>query len=104
VRGLIRRLGDYWMLAKPRPTVMALITVMAGYQIGLRHRPSLSDVLHLALGALLAGAGANAFNQWIERDADRKMKRTQNRPMASGRMSRKALSSRRCFRPVVGCI
>lgn len=85
--GLLRRLCDYVTLAKPRPTCMALITVMAGYQIGLRHRPALSDVLHLALGALLAGAGANAWNQWIERDADRKMERTRRRPMASGRMS-----------------
>jgi len=83
---LIRRLRDYWALIKPRPTIMALITVMAGYQIGLRHRPAVSDVLHLALGALLAGAGANAWNQWIEREHDRKMKRTMNRPMASGRM------------------
>jgi protoheme IX farnesyltransferase len=81
-----RRVRDYWALIKPRPTIMALITVMAGYQIGLRHRPAVSDVLHLALGALLAGAGANAWNQWIEREHDRKMKRTMGRPMASGRM------------------
>lgn len=81
------RLRDYWMLIKPRPTFMAVITVMAGYQIGLRHRPSAADVLHLFFGALLIGAGANAWNQWIERDADAKMKRTRMRPMASGRMS-----------------
>ena len=80
------RLRDYWALTKPRPTIMALITVLAGYQIGLNHQPVLSDVLHLILGAYLVGAGANAWNQWIERDADRKMKRTQNRPMPSGRM------------------
>ncbi len=83
---LFRRVRDYWALIKPRPTIMALITVMAGYQIGLRHRPAVSDVLHLALGALLAGAGANAWNQWMEREHDRKMKRTMDRPMASGRM------------------
>lgn len=82
----LSHLHDYWMLIKPRPTFMALITVMAGYQIGLHHRPVVSDILHLALGALLIGAGANAWNQWIERDADRKMKRTQNRPLACGRM------------------
>lgn len=86
IGGVTRRLGDYWMLIKPRPTLMALITVMAGYQIGLRHRPAASDVLNLALGAFLAGAGANAWNQWMERVHDAKMKRTANRPMASGRM------------------
>lgn len=86
ISAVTNRLRDYWMLIKPRPTIMALITVMAGYQIGLTHHPSFADVLHLAAGALLAGAGANAWNQWMERDADRKMKRTQNRPMASGRM------------------
>lgn len=86
ISALLRRLRDYWMLIKPRPTIMALITVMAGYQIGLRHQPLASDTLHLALGALIIGAGANAWNQWSERDADQKMKRTQNRPMASGRM------------------
>lgn len=86
IAALLRRSGDYWMLVKPRPTVMALITVLAGYQIGLRHRPSPWDVLHLAAGAFLAGAGANAWNQWIERGPDSRMKRTANRPMASGRM------------------
>jgi len=41
----------------------------------------------VVLGAALIGAGCSALNAWIERDADAKMIRTQNRPLPSGRLS-----------------
>jgi protoheme IX farnesyltransferase len=84
---MFARMLDYYTLIKPRPTSMAVITVLAGYQMGLSHQPVPWDVLHLLAGVFLIGAGANALNQWMERDADRKMKRTADRPMAQGRMA-----------------
>jgi len=41
------------------------------------------------LGGTLAAGGANAFNIVIEADSDRLMKRTANRPIANGQISKK---------------
>lgn len=41
----------------------------------------------LIIGGFLVTASSNGFNQIIERDLDKLMSRTQNRPLPSGRMS-----------------
>jgi protoheme IX farnesyltransferase len=38
------------------------------------------------IGTALSAAGANALNQWYERDRDARMLRTRSRPMPSGRL------------------
>ena len=38
------------------------------------------------MGAALVGGGANALNQWWEREADALMPRTQSRPLPAGRL------------------
>jgi protoheme IX farnesyltransferase len=43
-------------------------------------------MLHALAGTALIAAGASALNQLIERDYDSKMRRTQNRPLPSGRL------------------
>jgi protoheme IX farnesyltransferase len=42
--------------------------------------------LHTLLGTALLAGGTGALNQWIERDADAKMRRTENRPLPAGRL------------------
>src|SRR5436190_12387671 len=44
-------------------------------------------VLLLFAGGMLVTGSANAINQVVEKDTDARMKRTGNRPIASGRMS-----------------
>ena len=44
-------------------------------------------LLHTILGTGLIASGTAALNQWYERIADAKMRRTQNRPLPSGRVS-----------------
>jgi protoheme IX farnesyltransferase len=41
---------------------------------------------HVALGTALLGGGAGALNQFIEREYDALMKRTERRPLPSGRL------------------
>ena len=41
----------------------------------------------LSVGGMLVTGSANAINQAVEKDTDAMMKRTANRPVASGRMS-----------------
>ena len=77
------------LLALTKPRVMSLV-VFTGL-CGLLAAPGpvhpvlgFAAVLCIALGAGAAGA----LNQWYEADLDAKMKRTANRPLPAGRMSR----------------
>ena len=45
---------------------------------------------HTILGTALLAAGAAALNQLLERDYDAKMRRTQDRPLPSGRITPEA--------------
>ncbi|MFN5987279.1 MAG: UbiA family prenyltransferase, partial [Chitinophagaceae bacterium] len=44
-------------------------------------------ILMLTFAGLCITGSANAINQAVEKDTDAQMKRTANRPVASGRMS-----------------
>lgn len=77
--------ADLVSLTKPRLSSLVLATTAGGMWLA-PGQLSLSR----ALVAMIATAGtvgaANAFNCFIERDSDRYMKRTANRPLPSGRM------------------
>lgn len=82
VRG---RLQDYLHLAKVRLSSMVLLAALVGYWLG----SSGIDRAHLlwfTAGTFLVIAGANAFNQVLERDSDALMNRTARRPLPAGRM------------------
>jgi heme o synthase len=77
--------ADLVSLTKPRLSSLVLATTAGGMWLAPGHLS-----LSRALVAMIATAGtvgaANAFNCFIERDSDRYMKRTANRPLPSGRM------------------
>ena len=84
---LIRqRLLDYLELTKPRVTALVLMTVAAGYWLGLRAGTHAAFGVPVLVGAVLAVGGANALNQWMEREPDRLMRRTRMRPLPAGRL------------------
>ena len=83
-RSVIR---DYLALAKPRIVLMLLLTALAGMFLAAGGFPDpLLAVVVLGAGALAAW-GANALNHYLERDIDAVMRRTRDRPVASGRVS-----------------
>ncbi len=47
----------------------------------------LISLLHTIIGTALIASGTAALNQWYEREADRKMRRTATRPLPSGKMT-----------------
>ena len=57
-----------------------------GYFFGHRGPWSLVEILHSIVGTGLIASGTAALNQWYEREADRHMRRTQYRPLPSGRL------------------
>ena len=75
------------MLGKPLIVVLLLITTFGGLVVGGRAWPAPGLALWTMLGGALAAGGSSALNQYIDRDLDKKMQRTENRPLASGRMS-----------------
>ena len=80
------RVADYVELAKPRVAVLVLFTVGAGVLLAGGRDFPLLVLLHTVLGTALVAAGASALNQWLERDSDARMRRTEIRPLPSGRL------------------
>ena len=79
-------LRDYVALSKPRIILLLLFTALAGMFLAAEGTPEASlIILVLGAGALAAG-GANALNHSLDRDIDRMMTRTRNRPVATGRI------------------
>jgi heme o synthase len=78
----------YFELTKPGISLMVLISMMIGYFMG-----SLSigfnwiTFLHVAFGTFLTASGTSAYNQYVERDLDKLMKRTRKRPLPTHKIS-----------------
>lgn len=77
---------DLVSLTKPRVTLLVILTALGGVLLAPVAPASLA--LALFLGATFAVVGsANALNCYLERDSDRDMDRTRDRPLPSGRLS-----------------
>jgi protoheme IX farnesyltransferase len=78
---------DLFALTKPRVMSLVVFTGLSGLlaaPVPVHPVLGFTAVLCIALGAGAAGA----LNQWYEADLDAKMKRTANRPLPAGRMTR----------------
>jgi protoheme IX farnesyltransferase len=80
------RVAEYVELAKPRVLVLVLFTVGAGVLLASARDFNFLVLLHTVFGTALVAAGASSLNQWYERDSDARMRRTENRPLPSGRL------------------
>lgn len=65
---------------------MVVISTLGGFYLASDTAIDLIKLLHTLLGSWFVAAGTNAMNQFVERDYDRIMKRTMNRPLPSGRL------------------
>ena len=79
-------ISDFKQLTKVGLSLSVVFSSVAGYLLAI-------DVVNyftlflLAIGGFFMVGASNAFNQIIEKDTDIIMKRTQNRPLPTGRMS-----------------
>lgn len=84
---------DLITLAKPRITLMVVITAAGGLflanRAGRLDAPGMtsSTIISTLLGLALIVSGANALNMYIERNIDGRMDRTKNRPLPTGRLA-----------------
>lgn len=83
--------SDYIALTKPNVTWLILMSAGVGYFFGLRGASLWSlnwwSLGHTIMGTALIASGTAALNQWFEREADRKMRRTSDRPLPAGRLT-----------------
>jgi len=84
------RVGAYVALTKPRIIELLLVTTVPTMVVAARGVPSGWLVLATLVGGALAAGGANAVNMYIDRDIDRLMHRTRNRPLVTGVVSPRA--------------
>jgi protoheme IX farnesyltransferase len=76
--------GGYIALTKPRIIELLLITTVPTMVLAEKGWPSWGLVIVTLIGGTLAAGGANAINMVVDRDIDRLMERTKNRPLVTG--------------------
>ena len=83
---LLRRVDAYIELTKPRMVMMILVTTAAGFYLGTQGAMNWILFGHTIIGAGLTAAGVLGLNQYLERDIDALMARTQHRPLPVGKI------------------
>ncbi|QKJ31166.1 protoheme IX farnesyltransferase [Mucilaginibacter mali] len=88
---------DFSKLIKTRLTFLVVFSASISFIIGVKHNPNPEASLYstqmwinwlkLVIGGFLVTSAANCFNEVIEKDLDKLMKRTMDRPMPAGRMT-----------------
>jgi protoheme IX farnesyltransferase len=77
-------LSAYLELTKPRITVLVLATASLGFLAADPGFESWSLLLFTILGTSCAAGGSSVLNHFLERNIDRQMERTKNRPIPAG--------------------
>lgn len=82
-----RTVKNYISLTKPRVMELLLVVTVPAMILAAGGMPNLWLVLATLLGGALSAGSAGTFNCYIDRDMDRRMKRTSNRPLVTGEIS-----------------
>lgn len=80
------KLAAYAELTKPRITFLVVLSAAAGFCMGSGEAIDYLRLLNMAIGIALLSAGISTLNQYLERDLDGLMRRTQTRPLPSGKL------------------
>jgi heme o synthase len=80
------RAAAYIELTKPRITFLIVLTSAAGFCLGARGPVNYLTFTHAMIGIALLSSGIATLNQFMERDLDGLMRRTESRPLPSGRL------------------
>jgi heme o synthase len=82
--------AEYVKLMKPELTLLSVLTAVGSSYLALHGSVQYFTLLHTFIGTTLVGGAAGALNQYIERQYDAMMKRTERRPLPAGHISPKA--------------
>ena len=81
------KVRDYGVLMKFKLSLTVVFSAVMSFLIVLDTPLNWFDLAILTLGGLFTSGAAGALNQVLEQDFDKMMRRTENRPVAAGRMS-----------------
>jgi heme o synthase len=81
---------NYVALTKPRIIELLLVTTFPTMFLAQRGLPSLWLIVATLVGGTLSAAAANTLNCYLDRDIDKVMHRTENRPLVTGVISPRA--------------
>src|SRR6516165_7893884 len=85
--GARQTIGAYVALTKPRIIELLLVTTLPTMVVAQRGLPPVWLMVATLVGGALAAGGANAINMYVDRDIDRLMNRTKDRPLVTGAMT-----------------
>lgn len=87
IKMVSQKVRDFGELVKFKLSLTVVYSAVMAYLIAAQGSVDWAAVLILSLGGFCVAGAANALNQVLERDFDKLMKRTANRPLATGRMT-----------------
>jgi heme o synthase len=82
-----QKLTDIGILMKFKLSLTVVFSAVMAFLIALKTPLNGWEFAILFLGGFFVTGAANALNQVLEKDYDRLMKRTENRPLSAGRMN-----------------
>jgi protoheme IX farnesyltransferase len=82
-------ISAYYELTKPGITFLVLASMTIGFLLGSTGGIDYFNLLNAMIGTFLIASGTSAYNQYIERDLDKLMLRTQKRPLPMHRVGSK---------------
>ena len=77
----------YYALTKPGIIYGNALTAIGGYFLAARGQGNMGGFLAMLIGICLVMASGCVFNNYLDRDIDRLMKRTKNRALVTGEIS-----------------
>lgn len=80
-------LSIYLELSKLNILSLVLVATFLGYYLGNNGLGDLSTLFYTLLGTSMTASGSGALNHYLERDSDKYMERTKNRPLPAGLIS-----------------
>lgn len=81
-----QQIRDYVALTKPRIMLLLLFTAYCAMILARQGVPSINSSVWAMIGLGLSCGGAATLNMWYDRDIDRMMVRTADRPIPQGRI------------------
>ena len=82
-----QKIDDYKVLVKHRLNLLVVFSAAMAYITTAQGAINWKELMILSLGGFLVTGASNALNEVLEKDYDKQMKRTENRPLATGRMT-----------------
>ena len=81
------KIRDYLELVKLRLSFLVVFSSAFGYLLGSRGSINWVDFIMFSIGGFMVSGASITINQILEKDYDKLMKRTKNRPIPTGRVS-----------------